>query len=335
MNTSMHDSWNLGWKLNLAMRGLAKNNILLPTYEMERKKIAHDLIDFDYEHANSIAGGDAQALAENFRTNIGFISGVGAEYGENILNIPNFDHCRLGLQNGHTSKGEARPGRNLPPAKVTRYIDDNPVDIQLDIPILGQFRVFILADVVNASAFLQTFSDQVLSPSSIVSQLSVAANQSYKQKPRPSRAKDAFYRPERYIPWSNLFTFGLISERPDPTFCLIGWTFQVHSTEISLTLFTAPTAKNNFELAALPPLLAKSKWTVYLDNIAAQDTRGQHCVQKWIGSLAANSIALVNVRPDGYVGSMKRFDITGKQAASEAAQWLDDYYSGFLQVTKD
>lgn len=221
MNTSMHDSWNLGWKLNLAMRGLAKNNILLATYELERKKIAHDLINFDYEHANSIAGGDAQALAENFRTNIGFISGVGAEYGENILNVPDFEPCFQGLQNGHKPKGDARPGRNLPPAKVTRYIDDNPVDIQLDIPILGQFRVFILGDIVNASLFLQTFSDLVLSPSSIVSQLSAAANESYKQKPRPSRDKDAYYRPERYIPWSNLFTFGLISEQRTSTLCSI------------------------------------------------------------------------------------------------------------------
>lgn len=207
----MHDSWNLGWKLNLAIRGLAKNDILLGTYETERKKIAHDLIDFDYEHANSIAGGDAEALAENFRTNIGFISGVGAEYAENILNVTD-DVPAHGLQNGHALTGEARPGRNLPPAKVTRYIDDNPVDVQLDIPVLGQFRVFILADVVKASAFLSSLSDYVLSPSSMISQLSVAANTSYKQKPRPMRAKDAYYRPERYIPWSTLFTFGLISK---------------------------------------------------------------------------------------------------------------------------
>lgn len=206
----MHDSWNLGWKLNLAIRGLARQDFLLRTYETERKKIAHDLIEFDYEHANNIAGGDARALAENFRRNIGFISGVGAEYAENVLNIG--DAAPDGeLQNGHTGKTGARAGRNLPPAKVTRYIDDNPVNIQLDIPILGQFRVFILADVVKASEFLSDFSDNVLSPSSMISRLSVAANKSYMHKPRPSRAQDTYYRPERYIPWSDLFTFSLIS----------------------------------------------------------------------------------------------------------------------------
>lgn len=149
MNTSIHDSWDLGWKLNLAVRCLAKKDVLMGTYEAERKKIAHDLINFDYEHANSIAGGDAEALAANFRTNIGFISGVGAEYGANsCLNLDNFSGKR---------PGAARPGRTLPPAKVTRYIDDNPVDIQPDIPVLGQFRILILAqDVLGARDFLQS-----------------------------------------------------------------------------------------------------------------------------------------------------------------------------------
>lgn len=210
MNTSMHDSWNLAWKLNLVVRGLAKSDILLGTYESERKKIAHDLINFDYEHANSIAGGDVKALSENFRTNIGFISGVGVEYGENTLNS-------VGVSGKHheeepTLQGVALPGRNLPPAKVTRYIDDNPVDIQLDIPALGQFRVLVLtADVNDASGFLYGFSAAVLSQSSLISQLSAAAKSSYRNKPRPARAKDSYYRPERYVSVSELFTFGLIS----------------------------------------------------------------------------------------------------------------------------
>ncbi|KAG9942337.1 phenol 2-monooxygenase, partial [Aureobasidium melanogenum] len=68
MNTSMHDSLNLAWKLNLAVRGLAKQS-LLGTYEHERRKIAQDLINFDYEHANAFHDGDAKALARNFLTN--------------------------------------------------------------------------------------------------------------------------------------------------------------------------------------------------------------------------------------------------------------------------
>jgi phenol 2-monooxygenase len=87
MNTSMHDTFNLSWKLNLAIRGLAKPS-LLATYEGERRKIAQDLITFDHAHANAFAAGDDKALAENFAQNIGFISGAGVKYDANVLNRP-------------------------------------------------------------------------------------------------------------------------------------------------------------------------------------------------------------------------------------------------------
>lgn len=317
MNTSMHDSWNLGWKLNLAVRGLAKKDVLLGTYEQERKKIAHDLINFDYEHSNSIAGGDPEALAENFRTNVGFISGAGVEYGQNILNGSQAPEKGL-LQGG------ARPGQNLPPAKATRYIDDNPVDMQLDIPILGQFRVFaVVPDVLQASSFLEEFSQAVLSPSSLISQLSMAATKSYQQMPRPRRAKDVYYRPERYTGLSELFTFALISQ----------YQFLIRLLVTSCTNPpTASTDKSKFEIASLPPLLSKSKWTVYLDNIAHLDTKGRTCTEKWLGEAGQEQVAIINVRPDGYVGSMMRFNTSVEHAGQAAAKYLDDYYGGFLQV---
>lgn len=217
MNTSMHDAWNLGWKLNLAVRGLARGRqdspgacSLLATYEAERKKIAHDLIAFDYEHANRIAGGDADALAANFRTNIGFIAGVGCVYGANVVNKENKNN-----QQQQQQGGAALPGHNLPPAKATRYVDDNPVDVQLAIPMLGQFRVLaVVPAVAPAAGFLARLSDAVLAPASLVARLAAAADRSYQRQPRPNRSSDAYYRPERYLAHSNLFTFGLISTFP-------------------------------------------------------------------------------------------------------------------------
>jgi phenol 2-monooxygenase len=206
MNTSVHDSWNLSWKLNLAIRGLAKP-ALLQSYEEERQKIARDLIDFDYEHANQIGAGDAAALAENFRKNVGFISGVGVEYTANVLN-----------QGQDFVQGAARPGCNLPPAKVTRYYDANPVDIQLDIPILGQFRIYIFVrDLTSLQerAFLAALNDAILGPKSFLHQVSAAADQSYKGKPRLPAPEDAYTSPERYTAVSQLFTFSLISECSD------------------------------------------------------------------------------------------------------------------------
>lgn len=205
MNTSMHDSWNLAWKLNLSLRGLAKP-ILLESYEEERRKIALDLVNFDYEHANQIAGGDAIALAENFRTNVRFISGIGAEYSESIIN-------RSGPDNVPYVMGEAKPGCLLPPAKVTRYIDSNPVDIQLDIPMLGQFRIYILMwDVQQSSPFLATFCQAIAGTNSFISKLSAAASASYANQPRTTAPEDLYSRPERYTAVSHLFTFSLISK---------------------------------------------------------------------------------------------------------------------------
>jgi phenol 2-monooxygenase len=201
MNTSIHDSLNLAWKLNLAVRGLAKP-IVLESYEEERQKIAYDLKNFDYEHANQIAGGDPVALANNFKTNIRFISGVGVEYGQSIINSGEVHE-----------EGSVRPGCLLPPAKVTRYIDANPVDLQLDIPMLGQFKIFLFVpDVQSGMAFLETFCAAVSQSESLISQLSLASAASYTEKPRPPVFDDAYTGVMRYTTVSQLFTFALISK---------------------------------------------------------------------------------------------------------------------------
>ncbi|CAK7201463.1 hypothetical protein SEUCBS139899_004167 [Sporothrix eucalyptigena] len=298
MNTSMHDGWNLAWKLNFAVRGLAKP-VLLETYEQERRKIALDLVNFDYEHANQIAGGDAVALAENFKTNVRFISGIGAEYAENALNMVDLEHAASWMM------GDAKPGCLLPPAKVTRYLDSNPVDIQLDIPMLGQFRIYLLMwDVHQSRVFLDTFCEAIASTDSLVNRLSAAAKISYTLQPRFPAPEDIYLRPERYTSISHLFTFALITTMP----------------------------KSEIEVADLPPLLQDSRWTFYLDDVPELDTRGSLCTNKWLGSLGPGEVSIVNVRPDGYVGSIGRWDSSIDESGVEAARWLDKYYDRFLQV---
>lgn len=86
------------------------------------------------------------------------------------------------------------------------------------------------------------------------------------------------------------------------------------------------------ELADLPPMLQDSRWTVYVDDIPEKDTRHQRCTDKWLGGLEPSEVAIMNVRPDGYVGSIGRWDSTLDDSGEKAAAWLDDYYSGFLQI---
>jgi len=295
MNTSIHDSLNLAWKLNLTIRKLARPN-LLATYEQERRKIAQDLISFDYEHANAFAAGDSTALAENFKTNVAFISGVGVRYAENCLNL---GEGAVELQ------GLARPGWLLPPAKSTRYVDANPIDVQLDIPMLGQFRVYIIVpDMLKSRVFLDTLCARISDAESLLSHLSVAAAESMIERRPVATEADEYIQPGRYTPVSSLFTYALVTQTP----------------------------KSAFELTDLPPLLRASRWTVYVDDIKAQSTGESSCTEKWVGKLAPGEVAVVNVRPDGYVGSLRKWKAGSVESGQSAAKWLEQYYGAFLKV---
>ena len=207
MNTAVHDSWNLAWKLNLAARRFARPE-LMASYEEERRKVALDLVSFDYEHANQIANGDAVVLAENFLFNVRFISGVGVDYGTGILTQPYAINKEALLPYSEV----AHPGGILPPAKVTRYIDATPIDVQLDISMLVQFRIYLFAwDVLQSATFLESFCNSVSSRTSFVNALSAAATASYARQPRPVTPEDVYTRSERYLTASELFTFSLIS----------------------------------------------------------------------------------------------------------------------------
>ncbi len=94
----------------------------------------------------------------------------------------------------------------------------------------------------------------------------------------------------------------------------------------------ASTNKSEFELASLPTIFSQNSWTVYLDDVPQMDSQGLNCTRKWFGNLGPDEIVLMNVRPDGYVGSIKKWQASQAGAGVEAARWLDEYYGGFLQV---
>jgi phenol 2-monooxygenase len=289
MNVSMHDSFNLAWKLNLVLRNIAPPS-LLDTYEIERKQIANQLIEFDFGHANAFLAGDAQALAKNFDDNIRFISGVGAEYKANTLNKGGYD-------GGYCFKGALRTGALLPPAKVTRYIDANPVDIQLDIPLLSQFRLYFFVPDINLSmAFLNEVCDFLTHDGSALWRASQLAERSYELLTIKETEADEYLQPKRYNGFSRLFTPAIVTTMK----------------------------KENIEIKDLPVMFRSSPWTFYLDDIGSNVGS---CTEKWFGRLDSDVFTIINVRPDGYVGSVGRF-----KAGDEgmAKKFLDEYYAGFL-----
>ena len=221
----MHDSFNLAWKINLVSRGLASPG-LLSTYEEERRKIARDLINFDAGHCQAFAQGEA-ALAKNFDDNIRFISGVGAEYSSGTL-------TRSSPESSSTS---LRSGALVLPARVTRYIDANPVDIQLDIPMLGQFRLYLFAPDVQTSLPFLTMLCQHRDGSPL-GRVALQADASYQNTPRGLSEADAFAQHQRYTPVSQVLTYALVTQSP----------------------------RSSFEIADLPEALQKSRWSLYLDG---------------------------------------------------------------------
>lgn len=289
MNHSMHDSWNLAWKLNLAVRSLAKP-CLLATYEIERRQVAQELTDFDLEQSSAFVASSIPT-----QRNIRFNSGYGAEYSPSILNK---------YQKG-SSAGLLRSGTLLPPARATRCIDFNPVDLQLDIPMLGQFRLFFFAkDTVHTYEFLDFLSTQAVSQTTLLGRLTHSMNTSYTLQPPLAAASDDYTRPERYTPVSGLFTFALV--------------LQQNSRDV--------------EIGELPPLWRDSKFTVYADDIPESDTRGMGVTEKWLGGVGRNEVGIVVVRPDGYVGTLKTFKAR-RGEGGKAGRWLDEYFDGFLQAT--
>ena len=95
MNVSIQDSYNLGWKLALVIKGIATPSIL-KTYESERRTVAKELIEFDQgfsrlwskppaKHAADEAGILMENFQEAFHKQRLFSSGYAVDYGSSLL----------------------------------------------------------------------------------------------------------------------------------------------------------------------------------------------------------------------------------------------------------
>lgn len=83
LNTGIADAFNLMWKLNMAMNFGAPKE-LLQSYEDERKKVAHDVIDISGELVRSTKysqnGTHAQDYVKIIQKRAGNITGMGVRY---------------------------------------------------------------------------------------------------------------------------------------------------------------------------------------------------------------------------------------------------------------
>jgi phenol 2-monooxygenase len=148
MNVSMHDTWNLGWKLGAVLRGRAKPE-LLHTYSEERQRIAEELIEFDREFAKMFsahpteargAGGqgvDPEEFRQYFITQGRFTAGVATRYDPSMITAgATFQHLAEGFP----------IGMRFHSAPVVRLADAKPVHLGHVARADGAWRIYIFAD---------------------------------------------------------------------------------------------------------------------------------------------------------------------------------------------
>lgn len=143
MNYGLLDAHNLAWKLHLVESGLMRPE-LLSTYEEERRQAAERLIEFDATYAGLFSSHDPSNQTNDefvriFKQNSLLLSGYGVEYSANALTVTSHNDPFVSSLHG------LQPGRNFPPANVTRVIDACEVSLERDIPFNGSFRVYIFA----------------------------------------------------------------------------------------------------------------------------------------------------------------------------------------------
>lgn len=146
LNISVQDSYNLTWKLALVLKGQAKEAIL-ETYDMERRHIAQQLIDFDVKFSCAFAGlanEDASVMHRLWEQHHGFTSGLQHSYDANMLVKSKMRPRPDDLLKESTEP--LTPGTRLLPTRgLVRAIDGNAVDLLDEMPSNGRFHIFVFA----------------------------------------------------------------------------------------------------------------------------------------------------------------------------------------------
>lgn len=146
MNTGIHDSTNLAWKLAGVLKGYFKPEVL-ETYTQERRVSAQYLIDLDKKFSALISGkvpeqymtakGETsvdpnEIFAKVFHDSVQFNIGLGISYSGTILNKSSGATM---LTSGHRAPDHLLYG---PGSKI-------PVRLQTLMPYTGQFTIIVFA----------------------------------------------------------------------------------------------------------------------------------------------------------------------------------------------
>ena len=159
LNTSLPDTFNLGWKLAAVLQGQAQPK-LLRTYAEERRKVAHMLINADREMSALVATKPKAGAEQNKEGTLaiekfiarqnGFIAGTSIGYDESYI-------C-TGFEHQHLATGFPI-GQRFHSVVAERLVDGCPTHLGHLNKADGRWRLFIFSDAPmptdNDSRFYQ------------------------------------------------------------------------------------------------------------------------------------------------------------------------------------
>ncbi|KAF4167690.1 hypothetical protein CNMCM6936_004535 [Aspergillus lentulus] len=196
MNVSMQDAYNLGWKLAHVVKGYS-DSAILKTYQSERRRIAQDLINFDYRFSRLFSGRPAKDVMDEegismeefkmaFQKGNMFASGIAVDYGSSLLvakagdsgeqgdgtDVASKDKSLRVVSKQHLSTGIS-VGMRMPSFKVLNQSDARPWHLQELLKSNGRWRVIVFAgDLTNSENFgrYSQLGEKLSSPTSFLRQ---------------------------------------------------------------------------------------------------------------------------------------------------------------------
>lgn len=151
MNTSFQDGYNIGWKLASVLAGRARPEIL-QTYDLERQKVAADLIAFDRYFTMLFSSSAEQDdispehFAKQFIKSARYTAGLTATYNDSAI-TSSADHGASLLA------ANIVVGMRFPSAQVVRFCDAKPTQLLKELKSDGRWRIIIFAgDIRTPSA---------------------------------------------------------------------------------------------------------------------------------------------------------------------------------------
>jgi phenol 2-monooxygenase (NADPH) len=162
MNVSLQDGYNIGWKLASILKGEAGLD-LLKTYNLEREKVAADLIAFDRKFAKAFSSkaeketnGTSQKFSDLFTQAGRYTAGLTATYEDSQITCAEWSNQDLA--------SNLKVGMRFPSAQVVRHCDAKAMQLVKALPADGRWRVVIFAGDLRedlASSRLRTVGKKI------------------------------------------------------------------------------------------------------------------------------------------------------------------------------